>query len=233
MVAPMVTAVLLAAGSGSRVGAGENKIYLKIRGKPLLSYTLATFSESPLVDEIVLVIAGDDEHRATPLVAGLAKQVRIVHGGRRRQDSSRAGVEQARGRIVLIHDVARPFLSRELIARVLSGVEEHGACVPVLPVVDTLRYRNKNELLCSQPVEQRGLLQMQTPQGFERELIARALDCNDCRFTDDAGAVLASGRPVWTVPGDAMNLKVTTKEDLSLAEAIALVRGDDPGSRER
>ncbi len=221
MMEPVVTAVLLAAGSGSRVGAGENKIYLEISGKPLLSYTLTAFSESPLIDEIVLVIAANEECRATPLVTGLVKQVRIVHGGRQRQDSSRVGVAQARGRIVLIHDAARPFPSQGLIARVLAGVEEHKACVPALPVVDTLRYHDGSELLPVQPVERCKLLQMQTPQGFDRELIHRALDRNDRRFTDDAGAVLASGIPVWTVLGEATNLKVTTKDDLALAEAIA------------
>ncbi len=218
---PSVSVILLAAGSGTRIGAGENKIYLEIKGKPLLSYTLRAFSESLLIDEIVLVVAAGEETRATPLLADLQIQVHIVRGGRKRQDSSRAGVSAAKGKIVLIHDAARPFPSQALIARVITGVKVRGACVPVLPTVDTLRYRNAEGTLLSQLVERRGLLQMQTPQGFRREIIQQALAVSGSWFTDDAGAVLAMGAKIWTVPGERGNFKVTTKEDLALAEALA------------
>jgi|LZCG01.1.fsa_nt_gb 2-C-methyl-D-erythritol 4-phosphate cytidylyltransferase len=216
-----VSAILLAAGRGTRIGAKENKVYIEIEKKPLLSYALNAFSKSPLIDEIVLVVAAGEERRAAPLIADLAKEVRIVRGGTRRQDSSRAGVEGASGKIVLIHDAARPFPSQALIARVISGVKEHGACVPVLSAVDTLRYRDEGGSLLPQVVTRRSLLQIQTPQGFRRELIRRALDRNDREFTDDAGAVLETGEGVWTVPGERVNLKVTTREDLNLARALA------------
>ena len=218
---PSVSAILLAAGRGTRIGAGENKIYLEIKGEPLLSYTLRAFSESPLIDEIILVVAAGEEPRATPLLADLKKKVHIVRGGRKRQDSSRAGVSAAKGKIVLIHDAARPFPSQALIARVITGVKVRGACVPVLPTVDTLRHRNAEGFLLSQWVERRDLLQMQTPQGFKREIIQQALAVSGSCFTDDAGAVLATGAKVWTVPGERGNFKVTTKEDLALAEAFA------------
>ena len=218
---PSVSAILLAAGRGTRIGAGENKIYLDIKGKPLLAYTLRAFSESPLIDEIILVVAAGEEARATPLLADLQTQVHIARGGRKRQDSSRAGVSAAKGKIVLIHDVARPFPSQALIARVITGVKARGACVPVLPTVDTLRYRNAEGFLLSQWVERRGLLQMQTPQGFRREIIQQALAVSGPLFTDDAGAVLTMGVKVWTVPGERGNFKVTIKEDLALAEAFA------------
>jgi 2-C-methyl-D-erythritol 4-phosphate cytidylyltransferase len=98
---PSVSAILLAAGRGTRIGAGENKIYLEIKGESLLSYTLRAFSESPLIGEIILVVAAGEEARATPLLVDLQTQVHIVRGGRMRQDSSRAGVsdrgEGARG----------------------------------------------------------------------------------------------------------------------------------------
>ncbi|MEA1871496.1 MAG: 2-C-methyl-D-erythritol 4-phosphate cytidylyltransferase [Candidatus Bipolaricaulota bacterium] len=215
---PLVSAILLAAGRGTRIGAGENKIYLEVKGEPLLAYTLRAFSESTLIDEIVLVVAAGEEARATPLLADLQTQVHIVRGGRKRQDSSRAGVSAAKGRIVLIHDAARPFPSQELIARVITGVKVRGACVPVLTTVDTLRYRNAEGFLLPQWVERRGLLQMQTPQGFRREIVQQALAVSGPWFTDDAGAVLGTGAKVWTVTGERDNFKVTTKEDLALAE---------------
>jgi len=218
---PSVSAILLAAGRGTRIGAGENKIYLEIKGEPLLSYTLRAFSESPLIGEIILVVAAGEEARATPLLVDLQKKVHIVRGGRTRQDSSRAGVSAAKGEIVLIHDAARPFPCQTLIARVITGVKVRGACVPVLPTVDTLRYRNAEGFLLPQWVERRDLLQMQTPQGFRREIIQQALAVSGSCFTDDAGAVLATGAKVWTVPGERGNFKVTTKEDLALAEAFA------------
>ncbi len=218
---PAVSAILLAAGRGTRMGAGENKIYLEIKGKPLLSYTLKAFSESPLVGEIILVVAAGEEVRTTPLLANLQTQVHIVRGGRTRQDSSCAGVSAAKGKIVLIHDAARPFPGQALIARVITGVKGRGACVPVLPTVDTLRYRNAEGFLLPHWVERRGLLQMQTPQGFRREIIQQALAVSGSWFTDDAGAVLATGAKIWTVPGERGNFKITTKEDLAFAEVFA------------
>jgi len=228
---PSVSAILLAAGRGTRIGAGENKIYLEIKGEPLLSYTLRAFSESPLIGEIILVVAAGEEAQATPLLVDLQKKVHIVRGGRTRQDSSRAGVGAAKGEIVLIHDAARPFPCQTLIARVITGVKVRGACVPVLPTVDTLRYRNAEGFLLPQWVERRDLLQMQTPQGFRREIIQQALAVSGSYFTDDAGAVLATGAKVWTVPGERGNFKVTTKEDLALAEAFAGVLAANNSTR--
>ena len=228
---PSVSAILLAAGRGTRIRAGENKIYLEIKGEPLLSYTLRAFSESPLIGEIILVVAAGEEAQATPLLVDLQKKVHIVRGGRTRQDSSRAGVSAAKGEIVLIHDAARPFPCQTLIARVITGVKVRGACVPVLPTVDTLRYRNAEGFLLPQWVERRDLLQMQTPQGFRREIIQQALAVSGSCFTDDAGAVLATGAKVWTVPGERGNFKVTTKEDLALAEAFAGVLAANNSTR--
>jgi 2-C-methyl-D-erythritol 4-phosphate cytidylyltransferase len=219
---PRVTVVLLAAGKGARVGARQNKVYLAIAGRSLLSYALAPFIESPAIEQIVLVVGVGEKERVAKLVAETAKVVQIVHGGARRQDSALAGVKAAEGRIVLIHDAARPFPSRALIDRVIEGARKHGACVPVIPAVDTLRHRDQDGFLLCRPIEREGLLQMQTPQGFKRGLIYRCLEASDNKtYTDDAGAVLAKGIPVWTVSGESTNLKVTTEADLALAEAIA------------
>jgi len=220
-VAKNVTAVILAAGKGTRLGTGENKAYVQLAGRPLLSYCLHAFDRSPLIDEIVLVIGTGEEERARRLIDPLDKDSRSVCGGITRRDSALAGVEAAEGQVVLVHDAARPFPSLALIKRVVEGTISHRACVPVIPVVDTLRYGEMEGRLTSTTVERKGLLHMQTPQGFERALIRRCLALSKEIVPDDAGAVLVTGAPVWTVPGDPINLKVTTQADLILAEAVA------------
>lgn len=219
-----VSAVVLAAGKGTRVGAGKNKIFMEIASRPLLLYALSSFMRSPLVDEIVLVIAPGEEGIASALVEGMEKKIRITRGGKKRQDSSLAGVSAASGKIVLIHDGARPFPTADLIERVIDGVAVHGACVPVLPMADTLRYGRIRDYLRSASIDRTDLLRVQTPQGFKRDLIEQALAEATDEFTDDASAALACEIPVWAVSGEEMNIKVTTKEDLLLAEMIAAAR---------
>ena len=219
--AKRVSAIILAAGRGTRIGADRNKVFLKVASRPLLSYTIEAFARCEQIDEIVLVVAPGEEKAASSLVAGIEKEIRIVHGGARRQDSSYAGVCAASGEIVLIHDAARPFVSNDLISRLIEATHEHGACVPALPVVDTIRQGMLDHPLEAATVDRSRLLRMQTPQGFNRDLIIEALSESDADVTDDAAAVLAHGEPVWTVAGEETNIKVTTKQDLALAKMIA------------
>jgi len=219
-VAKRVSAIILAAGRGTRIGADRNKVFLKIASRPLLSYTIGAFVGCEQINEIILVVAPGEEKAASSLVVGIEKEIRIVYGGARRQDSSYAGVRAARGEIVLIHDAARPFVSNDLIARLIEATYKHGACVPALPVVDTIRQGMLDHPLEADTVRSR-LLRMQTPQGFNRDLIMEALSESDADVTDDAAAVLARGEPVWTIAGEETNIKVTTKEDLLIAEMIA------------
>jgi len=220
-VAMHVSAIILAAGRGTRVGADKNKVFLEVASRPLLSYTVDAFAQCQQIDEIVLVVAPGEEEAASSFVAGIDKEVRIVHGGARRQDSSYAGVRAARGEIVLIHDGARPFVSSNLISRLIEATREHRACVPALPIVDTLRQGRLGSPLEFAPIDRSHLLRMQTPQGFSRKLILEAFSKTDVDITDDAAAVLASGNSVWTIEGEETNIKVTTKEDLLIAEMIA------------
>jgi 2-C-methyl-D-erythritol 4-phosphate cytidylyltransferase len=218
-----VSAIVLAAGRGKRLGAGGNKAFVSLLGRPLLSYALAAFSRSRQVDEVLLVVARGEEEEAREVAKGMA---RVVAGGERRQDSALAGVEASRGRIVLVHDAARPFPSEALLRRVIEGTLEHQACVPVVDITDTLRYREAGGTLRPGTIDREGLLRMQTPQGFERDLYWRHLREAKGALLDDAEAVLSCGVPIATVPGEAMNLKVTTQDDLALAEVIARGLGD-------
>ena len=222
--ATRVSAIILAAGRGTRIGADKNKVFLEIASRPLLSYTIAAFAGCKEIDEIVLVVASGEEEAASSLIGSIEKDVQIIRGGMRRQDSSCAGVSAARGEIVLIHDAARPFVTSDLIMRLIEGTREHGACVPALPIVDTIRQGTIGSPLEANLIDRSRLLRMQTPQGFNRDLIMKALSETGNDFTDDAAAVLACGNLVWTVEGEETNVKVTTQEDLALAEIIVAAR---------
>jgi len=215
-----VSAVILAAGRGERMKEAENKVYLPLAGIPVLEYSLQAFAGVPGIDEIIIVTRRGEEEKAEPIARRFPVKVKIVPGGKRRQDSARAGAAAARGRIVLIHDAARPFPSRELIEQVLSGTKLHGACVPVIPVADTLRYTDSEGFLRTEEIPRTDLFRMQTPQGFLCERLLAALSAIEGTITDDASAILATGGRVATVPGAKTNIKLTTKDDLRIAAAL-------------
>lgn len=213
--------VILAAGRGVRFG-GRNKAFVDLLGRPIVQYSILAFVQSQAVDELVVVVQPGEEAAATALVQGLPLPVRIVPGGNRRQDSARAGVEAAQGKIVLIHDGARPLVSPELIQRVLAAAKIQGTAVPVLPVDDTVRYISQNVLLAETPART-GLVRIQTPQGFLRELILSAYmeaERRGLELPDDAAALLALGQPVTIVEGDPCNIKITRLGDLHLAARL-------------
>jgi len=221
-----VSAIIVAAGRGVRMGAAENKVFLLLGGTPILTRTIAAFAKAPRVSEIVVVAReGEEEKVASLLPPGAAGRVRIVQGGAARRDSSLAGVRVATGDVVLIHDGARPLVSAGLIDRVIDGAAAHGACVPVFGAVDTVRRVDGAGYLLPAAIERAGLVNIQTPQGFRADLIRRCLaGAVDPALPDDAAAVLAAGIPVVTVAGERANLKVTTTADLALAEALLASR---------
>jgi 2-C-methyl-D-erythritol 4-phosphate cytidylyltransferase len=205
------------------MGQQENKVFLSIGGTPVLAWAATALARSPRVDELIVVARAEDLAIAAALLPPLDIPVRIVEGGEERQDSALAGIAAATGDLVLLHDAARPFPSRTLIERVIDGTLQHGACIPVLSIVDTLRHVEDDGFATPTPVDRTGLACVQTPQGFRIELVRRALtEWRSCvPMTDDAAAVLACGVAVATVPGDLWNFKLTTPEDLAFAEAAA------------
>ena len=207
--------IILAAGRSERFGA--DKIFAELQGLPVLLHSVRAFLVAEVVEEIVVVARPGTEFRVAMLLQDLDFPIRVVTGGQRRRDSSLAGVEAACGEFVLIHDAARPLVSPELIKRVLASAETHGAAVPVLPMVDTLRYV-ENGFLKPEVLPRAGLVAMQTPQGFRRDLLLPALKECDEDLPDDAAALLSRGIPVAVVPGDRRNLKLTYPEDLALAQ---------------
>lgn len=187
-------------------------------------HSVRAFLAAEVVEELIVVARPGMEFRVAALLQDLDFPVRVVTGGPRRRDSSLAGVEVAQGEYVLIHDAARPLVGAELIRRVLRAAEEHGAAVPVLPVVDTLRYA-ENGFLKPETLPRSGLVAIQTPQGFRRDLLLPALRASEENLPDDAAALLVRGIPVAVVPGDPRNLKITFPEDLALAAVLLQIRG--------
>ncbi len=222
-----ISAIVLAAGRGTRLQASTPKVYLPLRKKPILQYSLECFAERDAVSEIIAVIHPDDNELFQKTVPKLAKPLRVVYGGAQRQDSALAGVQAATGEYVLVHDAARPLVSGELIERVIVAMKAHGAAVPVLPVTDSVK--RVSEGFITADVDRTEICYAQTPQGFRRELLLAALEraCREHRhFSDDAGAVLTmNGVRAKTVEGDPYNIKVTTAADFKLAECLLLNYG--------
>nr|BAL52613.1 2-C-methyl-D-erythritol 4-phosphate cytidylyltransferase [uncultured Acetothermia bacterium] len=226
-----ISAIVLAAGRGTRLGADVPKAYLPLQGKPILLYSLKTLSQCALISELIVVIHPDDAERARHVLKALEKPVKVVFGGAQRQDSALAGVRAASGDFVLVHDAARPLVSPKLIERVIATMKAHRAAVPALPVADSLK-RVSHDYLIIADVDRTGLFSAQTPQGGERRLLLDALEraCAQGRsFPDEASALLAmSDVRAKVVPGEAHNIKITTEADLQFAERLAerLVQAD-------
>ncbi len=227
-------AVVLAAGSGSRMNSDVKKQYMEIGGKPLIYYSLKAFEES-IIDDIVLVVSrGDVEYVKRDIVEkyGFDKVTAIVEGGLARYHSVRLGLQAADPSCdyAFIHDGARPFVNRDIIMRTLSAVKEHKACVVGMPAKDTMKIADEKGFAVSTP-DRNLVWTIQTPQAFafkmildlyqrldreEGELMARGVN-----ITDDAMVVeYFTDTKVKLVEGSYDNIKITTPEDLVVAEAI-------------
>lgn len=222
------TAIVLAAGQGKRMKSKVQKQYLLIREKPILYYTLCAFEKSPLIDEIVLVTGKEEiEYCRKEIVEqyGFSKVHRIVAGGKERYHSVYEGL-QAVGETeyVLIHDGARPFVDEKLLERVCEAVEKYQACAAGMPVKDTIRIADKDGFAESTP-DRSHVWQIQTPQAFSTSLILsaykKAMEEEPAGITDDAMVVeLMTDYQVKLVEGSYRNLKITTPEDLEIADVF-------------
>ncbi len=220
----IASAVLVAAGRGTRMAADARKGFLELAGRPLFMHAAETFLHIPRVEEIIVVVHSNDVDAARDATSGLIHNANIVVGGSTRRESSLAGVRAARGEIVLIHDACRPFASPDLINQVLDQTLQHRAAVPVLPSIETL-YRvsgDGGDRRIQAVLDRTTIARAQTPQGFRRSLILECLESADPTITDDASAVAAHGDAVFTVDGEISNLKITYPEDLRWAEAFAV-----------
>jgi 2-C-methyl-D-erythritol 4-phosphate cytidylyltransferase len=228
------TALVLAAGEGRRFSPTVSKLLLFLGGRPVLCWSLGALQRHPGIDEIVVVTSAPLEARVRRLTEsfGFSKVSAVVCGGRRRQDSVRAGLNarDATAGFVLIHDGARPFLSQEMISSVLAACRECGAAVTAVPVKATIKDAagstraqelKSTRVFVRRTLDRRRLWEVQTPQAFEAGLLAQAFRRFGSRtVTDDASLVERLGRKVRIVPGSYCNIKITTPEDALIAQAL-------------
>ena len=230
------TALIVAAGRGTRLQASRPKPFVTLAGRPILERAARAFAAYPRVDGLVVVAA--DPGAAQRLLLAVAPRAVVVRGGAERQDSVRLGLAVLEGDgVVLVHDAARPLVEAAVIDAVIEAAERHGAAVPVVRVADTVkRLRPDGTVAATVPREDLALAQ--TPQGFRIDLLRRAYDralADGFLGTDDASLVERDGGRVVAVPGSERNVKITTPRDLALAEALLRAEGggegrDDGGS---
>jgi 2-C-methyl-D-erythritol 4-phosphate cytidylyltransferase/2-C-methyl-D-erythritol 2,4-cyclodiphosphate synthase len=217
-------AILVAAGRGERMGAGRPKAYLSLAGQPMLLRAASALQAAPAVDAIVAVVPREEIEAARSMLAVLPKVTSVVAGGASRQDSVREGLKQAPpgfGGLVLVHDAARPLVDVPLIEAVCAAAREHGAALPAVALVDTVKHVRDG--VVQETLDRAHLCGAQTPQAFRCELLTRAYH-EAARagvvLTDEAMAVERLGEAVHTVPGSLRNRKITDPADLAWAEGV-------------
>lgn len=225
-----ITAIILAAGQGKRMNSPVAKQFLSLKGKPVIYYSLRAFEESK-VDNIILVVGeGQVDYCREQIVERYQfhKVTDVVEGGAERYDSVYEALKKARtSDYVLIHDGARPFISQDLIEQLIQQVKEYGACLVGTPVKETIKIVNPEGFITATPIRS-SLRAAQTPQAFEYSAIKAAYDLlykhedkNSLGITDDAMVYeVFYKKAVKMIDGDYNNLKITTPEDLLLAESI-------------
>ena len=215
----IASVILVAAGSSKRMGGGVNKPYLDLDGRPVIFYSLSVFSEIPEIKEIIAVIREQDRSACEKIVKKYNfKKVRIEIGGKERQDSVFNGIKKLRKdcSIVLIHDSARPFITKKLILKLIEEAGKHKAVIPVVPAKDTVK-RSDNGITISNTLDRKILYLAQTPQVFSVKIIKEAYEeahKAGFRGTDDSMMVERLGKLVRMTPGDEKNVKITMLTDL-------------------
>lgn len=221
----MVTAVFPAAGRGTRMGAGLNKVFLDLAGAPILTRSLLAFSRVAAVDSLVIVTAADEVAPLEKVLSRVSelKPWRVVEGGSERQYSVYRGLLAVpeESDIVLVHDAARPLITGEVITAVIDAAREHGAAIAAVPAKNTIKVV-EDGFVQSTPERSR-LYEVQTPQGFQKDLLLRAYEKamdEDYLGTDDASLAERIGATVAVVESTYKNIKITTPEDLQIAKAL-------------
>ncbi|MBI1803563.1 MAG: 2-C-methyl-D-erythritol 4-phosphate cytidylyltransferase [Ignavibacteriae bacterium] len=219
--------VIPAAGRGRRMGSNRKKQFLELDGKPIILRTLEHFQSSPLIDVIAIAVSPDAMEEVQNLVkkSGLSKVSHVVCGGEERQDSVWSGLEALRSRslhYVLIHDGVRPFIDGGLIERIVDVAVHYRAAVPAVRAKETVKLSAADGSI-QETLSRERLWLAQTPQGFDFQLLYTAYErarANGFAGTDDASLVERLGEKVRLVEGSYDNIKITTPEDLELAENI-------------
>ncbi|HEY6121544.1 MAG TPA: 2-C-methyl-D-erythritol 4-phosphate cytidylyltransferase [Pyrinomonadaceae bacterium] len=222
----MNVAIIAAAGTGTRMAGKLPKQFLELAGTPIIFHTLKPFELCDSIHEIILVLPAAESAGFLSLAnqAGLRKLSHVVPGGRTRAESVQRGlsvVRAATAEIIAVHDGVRPFVDPEEITRTVEAARNQGAAILVAPVTDTIKEVSAGEIVRTLP---RGALyRALTPQCFRYDILRRAydgIDSDDPNLTDDSVIVERMGIRVMAIEGSSRNVKITTREDLRLAEEI-------------
>lgn len=215
------TAIIVAAGSSRRMG--QDKIFADIKGKSLIGRIIDTCQKSSEISEIILVFNNNNIDAGKELCTRMnwTKVTAICTGGNRRQDSVQQGLNRiSRCKWVLIQDGARPFITTDMIARGITAATETGAAIAAVPVKDTIKQGDNNQMVI-QTLERNSLWSIQTPQIYRFDIISEAYKNIKDDVTDDAAMVEKLGYKVKIFLGSYNNIKITTQEDMIMAEIIA------------
>lgn len=222
----MNTAIIAAAGTGNRMASDRPKQFLHLAGIPIIFHTLAPFEQCDSIQEVIVVLPAEESAAFLTLAGkrGLRKLSRVVPGGTTRADSVKRGlmaIRAASAGVVAVHDGVRPFVAVEEIESVVAAAESDGAAILVAPVTDTIKQVSDDAIV--RTLERRELRRALTPQCFRYEVLRKAYeqaDVNDPSLTDESALVERIGVPVTVIEGSSRNIKITTPQDLLIAEAF-------------
>ena len=220
----MVTAIFPAAGQSRRMQSASNKNFLTLAGTPVLLLTLQAFLKSALIEELIIAAAPDEISLVEKMIVGIEKPCRVVAGGSERQYSiaNALKVLSPSTEIVLVHDAARPLISVETINAVIDAARRFGGAIAAVPAKNTIKIIDGDQFVESTPSRSK-LVEVQTPQGFRRDILIDAYaqaERDGFLGTDDSSLVERLGVRVKIVMSDYRNIKITTPEDLSIAETL-------------
>ena len=222
----MNIAIIAAAGAGTRMASDRPKQFLLLAGTPVIVHTLKAFEQCDSIHEVIVVLPAEQSAGFLSMAGkyGLRKLARVVPGGATRAESVKRGlmsVRAATAEIVAVHDGVRPVVTVDEIDRTIGAARENGAAILVAPVTDTIKEVRNHAVM--KTLDRTGLRRALTPQCFRYELLKQAYqaaDVNDPSLTDESALVEQLGHRVSVVEGSARNIKITTLEDLEIAEAL-------------
>jgi 2-C-methyl-D-erythritol 4-phosphate cytidylyltransferase len=222
----MNIAIIAAAGTGSRMASDRPKQFLQLAGIPIIFHTLAPFEQCESIQEIIVVLPAEETAVFLTLAGkqGLRKLSRVVPGGTTRADSVKRGlmaIRAATAGIVAVHDGVRPFVTVEEIDAVVAAADSDGAAILVAPVTDTIKQVTDNSV--ARTLDRTGLRRALTPQCFRYDVLRKAYeqaDVDDPSLTDESALVEKIGVPVTAIEGSSRNIKITTPQDLLIAETF-------------
>lgn len=228
-----VTAIILAAGIGKRMNFDIPKQYILLSNETILKRTIRNVLKSEYIDECILVIRKEDIKKAKEIIQDITRsnirnndfKIKYVIGGKERQDSAYSGIKAVSDNtdIILVHDGVRPFIKKEIIEDAIKSVEITGSVATAVKVKDTIKYTKDGGKIVESTPRRENLRAIQTPQVFKKDILKKAYDIayNEKYYsTDDASLVEYAGGDVYLIEGDYSNIKITTKEDLIIANAI-------------